>query len=259
MPFRLASRRTALTAGFLLLLVIGLAWPGGRQMAIQQLQHFLANLADWGPWGPPMVGLLFIPVCLLFLPGSWLTLFAGFAFGKTWPGFLASFACVSAGSTLGASLAFLAGRTLVRDQIDAWVHEQPRFQLLDAKVRQRGFWIVFLSRLSPLLPFNLLNYAFGITQVSLRDYVLGSWLGMLPGTLLFLSLGTALGNLAEVWTERREQPPLHWLLLSLGVVATLVLAMVLGRIASRNLAEGSTVDATPSSPTTPPAAKPTKR
>jgi len=254
MPNPRVSGRTALSAAGLLLVITALFWPGARQEVSLILQRFLTNLADWGPWGPPVVGLLFIPACLLFLPGSWLTLFAGFAFGKTWLGFAASLACISAGSTLGASLAFLAGRTLLRHPVEAWVREQPRFQQLDSGVRQRGFWIVFLSRLSPLLPFNLLNYAFGITQVSLRDYVLGSWLGMLPGTLLFLSLGTALGNLADVWAERRGPTPVQWLFFALGVAATLALTLVLGRIAGRNLSREQapvTMPATPALPKTP--------
>ncbi|MFN9374798.1 MAG: TVP38/TMEM64 family protein [Planctomycetaceae bacterium] len=230
--------RRAWVAGVLSLLILAAAGlPAWRRTVAPQLELWLANLAGWGTWGPPIVGLLFVPVCLLFLPGSWLTLFAGFAFGQSWSGFALTLACVSVGSTLGATCAFLVGRWLFRTTIESWVRDNRRFQRLDAGVRQQGFWIVFLSRLSPLLPFNLLNYAFGVTQVSLRDFVLGSWLGMLPGTIMFLSVGSALGNLAEIWTERRPPSAAQGWLLGLGVVASVGLATWLGRLANQALPE----------------------
>jgi uncharacterized membrane protein YdjX (TVP38/TMEM64 family) len=121
--------------------------------------------------------------------------------------------------------------------VESWIRNSPRFQRLNAAVRNRGFGIVFLSRLSPLLPFNLLNYAFGVSQVSLRDFILASWLGMLPGTVMFLSLGSALGNLADVWTERRPASAGQTWLLGLGVTASVLLAVWLGRLANQALTE----------------------
>ncbi|MFN7768411.1 MAG: TVP38/TMEM64 family protein [Planctomycetaceae bacterium] len=234
---RRGTRRAWVAGGLSLVMLAAAGFPAWRRTLAPQLELWLANLAGWGTWGPPIVGMLFVPACLLFLPGSWLTLFAGFAFGQTWSGFALTLACVSVGSTLGATCAFLVGRWLFRSTIESWVRDNRRFQRLDAGVRQQGFWIVFLSRLSPLLPFNLLNYAFGVTQVSLRDFVLGSWLGMLPGTVMFLSVGSALGNLAEIWTERRAPSAAQGWLLGLGVLASVWLATWLGRLANQALPE----------------------
>ena len=254
MPDRRGNRRVWVAGGLALPLLAAAVFPAWRQTIAPHLELWLSNLAGWGTWGPPVVGLLFVPACLLFLPGSWLTLFAGFAFGQTWTGFAFTLACVSVGSTLGATCAFLVGRWMFRTQIESWVRDSPRFHRLDAGVRQEGFWIVFLSRLSPLLPFNLLNYAFGVTQVSLPNFVLGSWLGMLPGTLMFLSLGSALGNLADVWTERRQPSAAQTWLLGLGVLASVGLAAWLGRLANQALPEAPSRAAGPDAnpPSSPP-------
>lgn len=237
MPRLRVNRRAWVAGGLALLLMAAAGFPSWRRAVAPQVELWLSNLAGWGHWGPPIVGLLFVPVCLVFLPGSWLTLFAGFAFGQTWSGFAYTLACVSLGSTCGATCAFLVGRSLSRTTVESWIRNSPRFERLNAAVRNRGFGIVFLSRLSPLLPFNLLNYAFGISQVSLRDFILASWLGMLPGTVMFLSLGSALGNLADVWTERRPASAGQTWLLGLGVTASVLLAVWLGRLANQALTE----------------------
>jgi uncharacterized membrane protein YdjX (TVP38/TMEM64 family) len=91
---------------------------------------------------------------------------------------------VSVGSVLGATAAFLVGKTLLRGWIERRIAAYPRFQAIDRVVGEQGFKIVLLVRLSPLFPFNLLNYAFGLTKVRLWQYVLASWIGMLPGTLM---------------------------------------------------------------------------
>ncbi|TMA52409.1 MAG: TVP38/TMEM64 family protein, partial [Deltaproteobacteria bacterium] len=136
----------------------------------EYLSWFLAWVQRIGPWGAVLLGAAYIPAALLFVPGSLLTLGAGFALGVG----LGTVA-VSIGSTLGASAAFLAGRTLARGFIEAKISHNPRFRAIDQAVKHEGFKIVLLTRLSPVFPFNLLNYAFGLTPVSLRDYFLASW------------------------------------------------------------------------------------
>src|SRR5262249_42529797 len=148
--------------------------------------------------GPMIVGAAFVPACLLFLPGSPLTLFGGFAFGGTLRGLALVAGCVSAGSTLRAALALLVGRTVSPPWVEQRVAADPRFRAIENAVKANGFKIVLLCRLSPVIPFNLLNYAFGMTSVSFRDYLLASWIGMLPGTLLYTYLGSTMGALADV-------------------------------------------------------------
>ena len=103
---------------------------------------------------------------------------------------------ISLGSTLAATCAFLLGRTLARGWVEARMEKQPLFKALDAAVAENAFKIVLLTRLSPLLPFVVLNYAYGLTKVKLRDFVLASWIGMLPGTLLYIYIGSTLHSAA---------------------------------------------------------------
>jgi len=140
-----------------------------------------------------VLGAAYLPASILMLPASVLTLGTGFVLGLGW-----GFVAVSIGSTLGSALAFLLGRTAGRSAVEAKMQSNPRFAAISKAIRARGFWIVFLLRLSPLFPFNLLNYALGVTELKFRDYLLASWLGMMPGTFLYVYLGTAMGSLAEL-------------------------------------------------------------
>ena len=133
--------------------------------------------------------IFYVMATVLVLPGSLLTLAAGFLFGLGY-----GFAIVSLASTLGATCAFLVGRFLARDWVAAKLQSQPRFSALDAAVGEQGAVVVLLTRLSPIFPFSLLNYGLGLTQVKLSHYVLASWAGMIPGTLLYVYLGSIASN-----------------------------------------------------------------
>ena len=146
---------------------------------------------------------------------------------------------VSIGSTIGATTAFLAGRTLLRGLIEHKVAGDVRFRALDAAVAEQGFKIVMLTRLSPVLPFNLLNYAFGLTKVRLRDFVLASWIGMFPGTLLYVSIGSAAKSLSDVLAGRSEGSVAQKVLFGVGLVATLVVTVLMARIARKALADAT--------------------
>jgi uncharacterized membrane protein YdjX (TVP38/TMEM64 family) len=231
----------ALLAGSTVILTI----PAYRAAFNERLTGFLETVRGLGGWGPVIVGAAFIPACVFFLPGSPLTLFGGFAFGGTFAGLAAVSACVSAGSTLGASAAFLAGRSLARGWIERRVAAYPRFQAIDHAVAENGFKIVLLARLSPVFPFNMLNYAFGLTRVSFRDYVLASWIGMLPGTILYVYIGSTVGALADIVAGRVEKSPAQQILFFTGLAATLAVTLLMTRIAKRALAEAVPNDSDP--------------
>lgn len=170
---------------------------------------------------------------VLMAPGSMLTMGAGFAWGPLW-----GVAVVSPASVAGATLAFLLGRTLLRDWVRAKVSGRPRFAALDRAVGENGFKIVFLLRLSPVFPFNLLNYALGLTRVPLATYAAASFLGMLPGTFLYVYIGSLVTNLAQLAGGERPDAGIgQQLLLFGGLVATLILVIVIARIARRALRE----------------------
>ena len=140
-----------------------------------------------GAWGPAFVIIFYVLACVLFLPGSVLTIGAGFIF-KLFVGTIT----VSIGSTLGACAAFFVGRTFGRDWIAGKIAGNKKFAAIDEAVGKEGFKIVFLTRLSPVFPFNLLNYAFGLTKVSFWKYAVASWIAMLPGTIMYVYLGAGL-------------------------------------------------------------------
>jgi uncharacterized membrane protein YdjX (TVP38/TMEM64 family) len=179
-----------------------------------------------------LLGAIYVVACVLFVPGTILTLGAGFAFGV-----VVGTVTVSLASTLGATAAFLVGRTLARDWVQEKVARSPKFRALDEAVGRQGFKIVLLTRLSPLLPFNLLNYALGVTKVPLRTYVLASWIGMLPATVLYVYLGSTLKSLAEVVAGKAEGGVAQQVFFGAGLAATVVVTVFITRLANKALKE----------------------
>lgn len=219
-----------LAVGALLLAGLGAAWV--RFQPQRQLQAALDWVAGLGPWAPLLFILLYVLACVLLVPGSVLTLGAGAVFG-VWRGSV----LVSVAATLGASAAFLLGRRLARRAVERRVAASPAFAAVDEAVAREGWRIVLLTRLSPVFPFTLLNYAYGVTRVTFREYFLASWLGMLPGTVLYVYLGAVAGELALAGAGARARTPAEWALLGLGLLATVAVTVVITRIARRALAQ----------------------
>ncbi len=196
----------------------------------------LPDLLEWvesmGAWAPALIVGVYILACLLFLPGSVITLGAAAVLG-----FTQGFVAVMVGSNLGAWAAFLVGRTLAREWVSRKVEGNPRFRAIDHAVAQRGFRIVLLLRLSPVFPFNLLNFALGVTKVGFRDYAIASWIGMLPGTVLYVYLGSLARSLAEVFSRKSQPTAAEQALLVFGLVATLAVTVYVTRVARRAMAE----------------------
>ncbi len=221
----------AIVAGFTLLnaqarLGEFLEWVQAR------LGEFLEWVQTIGRWGPVALAALYVPACLFFLPGSIITLGAGFAFGIV-PATIA----VSIGSTVGATASFVVGRTIARGWIEEKVSSNVRFRAIDQAVGRQGFTIVLLTRLSPAFPFNLLNYAFGLTRVSLGRYVLASWIGMLPGTVMYVYLGSTVKSIADLMAGQLESSPGQIVLFVVGLLATIAVTVVVTRVAGRALKE----------------------
>jgi uncharacterized membrane protein YdjX (TVP38/TMEM64 family) len=190
----------------------------------------LRSALDWiqalGPWGPVLFALLYVLATVLFLPGSILTLGAGAVYGVVQGAILVSFS-----ATLGATAAFLVGRHVARGWVAKQIEGNAAFQAIDEAVAEEGWKIVGLTRLSPIFPFNLLNYAFGVTRVRLRDYVLASWIGMMPGTLMYVYLGSLAGSLVTLGAGQRARTPAEWALYVVGLLATVAVTVVVTRIA----------------------------
>ena len=194
------------------------------------VKDYFISLLEWvkelGMWGPVVVAAVYIPACVLLFPGSVLTMGAGFLFGV-----ITGTIAVSIGSTLGACAAFLLGRTLARAHIEEKVKGNRTFTAIDEAVGKEGFKIVFLTRLSPVFPFTLLNYAYGLTKVPFRHYALASWIGMLPGTLMFVYLGSAVRSLADIAAGKVQGGAAQRILFWVGLIVTFVVATLVTRIA----------------------------
>lgn len=194
------------------------------------LQSALVWVESLGLWAPLAFILIYNLATIFFLPGSLLTLGGGVLFGLV-RGSLYVFIA----ATLGATCAFLIGRYLTRPWVEHLLAERPKFRAISQAVAREGFKIVLLTRLSPIFPFNLLNYAFGVTQVSLRDYVLGS-VGMIPGTILYVYLGSLIGNLADLGrASATPSTPYLWAVRLVGLLATFGVTIYITRLARQAL------------------------
>ena len=194
------------------------------------LREALQWIESLGALGAIAFIALYIIATVAFFPGSILTLGAGVIFGAVWGSFY-----VFIGATLGATAAFLVGRYLARGWVAGKIADNKKFAAIDEAVGREGLKIVLLTRLSPIFPFNLLNYGFGITGVSLKDYFIGS-LGMIPGTILYVYIGSLAGNLAMIGTKTQPtNPTLQWAIRILGLIATVAVTVYVTRIARKAL------------------------
>lgn len=200
-------------------------------LVLLPVNEWMTAAVDWveglGWWGPFALIGIYVVACVAMFPASLLTLGAGAVFGVVKGSLI-----VSAASTLGAAAAFLVGRYLARGWIEGKMAGNQRFAAVDEAVGREGFKIVFLTRLSPAFPFNILNYAYGLTAVSFRNYVLASWVGMIPGTIMYVYLGAATKDVvaAEDGATGGETA-----LKIVGLAATIVVTVYVTRIARRAL------------------------
>jgi uncharacterized membrane protein YdjX (TVP38/TMEM64 family) len=194
------------------------------------LRDLLEQVRDLGVIGVLIFVVVYIFATIFFIPGSILTLGAGFVYGL-----LEGTIYVSVASTLGATAAFLIGRYFARDWVSKKVSGNESFAAIDDAVGREGWKIVGLTRLSPIFPFNLLNYAYGLTKVPLGGYFLASWLGMLPGTVMYVYIGSIARSIATLGSEGRARTVAEWVLYGVGAVATIVVTIFVTRLARRAL------------------------
>lgn len=196
----------------------------------EQLRNALEWIESLGSVGAIAFIILYIVATVAFLPGSIITLGAGVVFGV-----ILGSIYVFIGASLGATAAFLVGRYLARDWVYKKIEGNEKFRAIDEAVGREGFKIVVLTRLSPIFPFNLLNYAFGVTGVSLKDYVLG-FVGMIPGTIMYVYLGSLAGSLATLGTgEQPANPTVQWAIRIIGFIATVAVTVYVTRVARKAL------------------------
>jgi uncharacterized membrane protein YdjX (TVP38/TMEM64 family) len=182
----------------------------------------------------PEGALVFVPLYALWvtllLPGVWASMLAGALYGTWWGSLI-----VFVGACLGAEAAFLLGRTWLRNWARRRLAAVPKLLAIEQAVSREGLKMVLLTRLSPAFPFSLLNFAYGLSEVSLRDYSIGL-IGILPGTILFCGLGALAGDVArfgEVLSGEADAGT--WALRIGGLLATVASVWLVGRSAQRAL------------------------
>ncbi len=214
------------------LAVAALLIIGRRLGAGPLLRNGLDSVGRLGALAPIAFIAIYVAACVLFVPGSILTIGGGGLFGVVWGSIYVSIA-----STLGATAAFAVGRYLARDWVARRLADNPRFAAIDRAVAREGWKIVLLTRLSPVVPFNLLNYAFGLTSVKLADYVIASWAGMIPGAVLYVYLGSIGADVLRAGAGARVRTPAEWAFDVVGLLATIAVVAYVTRIAARALRE----------------------
>ena len=210
--------------------LVGIA--GLSQALTRVNKNWVEQLREWvsgfGVFGPLIYGAFYILAVILVLPASPLTIGAGVAFGIG----LGTLTAVLA-ATIGASFAFLIARYVMRSRVKKWLAPHEKLSAVDRAVESQGWRVVALTRLSPVLPFNLRNYFYGLTGVNFWHYTLASLFAMLPGTLLYVFIGVAGAELAEVASGAANWGQTG--LLVVGFIATLVAAILIARVATQEL------------------------
>jgi uncharacterized membrane protein YdjX (TVP38/TMEM64 family) len=228
--------RAIVLVGTLLLLVAAAAHVAGPWMPA-----FGAWIRSLGPWGPAVYVAAYVVATVAFVPGALPTMVAGAVFGL-WEGTLWAFV----GETCGGVAAFALARSAARAAIERRLGGTPRFVAIDRAVAQHGRRLVFLLRLSPAIPFNLLNYLLGLSRVRFRDYVVGS-VAMLPGAFLYVYYGATVRDLAVLASGAPvERDVLGTIATVVGLVATVLVTIFVGRIVQRALADTGVPSAEPS-------------
>ncbi len=202
----------------------------------RELGGYVPKFVEWveglGYWGPLVFAIGYAIATVAFIPGLILSIAAGAIFG-IFKGALV----VYVGATVGSCAAFLIARYLARESIERRLENSPKFKVIDRAVAKEGLKIVFLLRLSPIFPYNLLNYGLGLTSVSLRHYAIAS-LGMIPGTFLYAYSGKALGTVAAAAGGASAPGGTgQTALLIVGLAATAVVTAFVTRLARRALKE----------------------
>ncbi len=197
------------------------------------LQSFSTWVQGLGFWAPLVFVIGYAAAVAALVPGSLLTLAGGAIFGLT-----RGTAYVFLAAVLGSAAGFLIARYLARGFVEKRISGNPRFAAVDRAVAENGLKITFLLRLSPVFPFSFLNYALGLTRVSLRDYLLASF-GMLPGTLLYVYYGKVAGDVAAIAGGAPEGGSEQTVFTIVGLVATIAVTTIVTRIARRALAEAT--------------------
>jgi uncharacterized membrane protein YdjX (TVP38/TMEM64 family) len=203
--------------------IVAILWVAGGPLM------FLRRIEGGGIVGILVYVLAYVFATLWLLPPGVLNMAAGVMFGPALGAVLALAANVSS-----AMAAFLVSRSLARRWAAARIAKRPRLMAVDRAIEKGGLKVVLLLRMSPVSPFSILNYALGISRVRPRDYVVGSVLGTVPGTVLYVYFGSLLTDMAQIFTTSAGASP-KAIFLCAGLIATLAGFSIIARLARQEL------------------------
>lgn len=201
-------------------------WVGEEQL----LSTTLLRVAELDKWEAVALFGLYIPAAVLFVPVFIISLAAGYLLDLG-----EALVVISAGSTTGALVAFALGRTVAREFLEEKIARHPKFQAIDQAVSGQGFKIVALSRIAPILSYNLLNYMYAISRVSIKEYFWGTWIGMLPATLMLALLGASAKGVPDIIANPRAGLAHHPTFLIGGTLITIGILFMMTRMVMRTL------------------------
>ena len=201
----------------------------GRTLAVH-VESFSAGLRTRGAWGALLFIGSFAIASAAFVPAGPLTMMSGALFGIG-----AGIVYAFVGAALGAIVAFLVARYAARGTVERWLNRNPRMAAVGAAVGEHGRRIVTLLRLSPVIPFSVINVVMAVTSISVIDFVVGNF-GMLPVTVLYAYYGAAAGALVAAHGAEHPRDAAYWTLLVVGLVATVAVTTLVTRLATRALA-----------------------
>ena len=225
-----ANRRKRIKAAAFLAIVVGVAMLAWRFPVSDWTVELAEQIRDLGAIGVALFIAVYVIATVALLPGSLLTLVAGFAYGP-----LGGLLVVSPASVLAATVAFLLTRTALRDWVQKRVGVYPKARAFDAAIARDSFKLVLLLRLSPAIPFNILNYALGLSSAPVGRYIVASFIGMLPGTWMYVYVGSLATTAAGLGDTSHESGPEQLVLTLIGLAATVLVVVLVTRSAQRAL------------------------
>ncbi|ABM73079.1 Uncharacterized conserved protein [Prochlorococcus marinus str. MIT 9515] len=202
------------------------------------MSSFFENIYDLAFFFNTNIGIfafifLYILIILLILPASWLSLLSGFLYGS----YLGSI-IVFCAAVIGASIAYFISKSFLSKKLKKIINRYPRLSLMEQVVQKGGLKLILLARLSPLFPFSILNYFYGLNNIKFRDFALGL-LGIIPGTFLYCSIGSLAKSLQDL---KNLQPNNNILITTISVISTLMVVYFSAKYAREYINESKEIN-----------------
>jgi uncharacterized membrane protein YdjX (TVP38/TMEM64 family) len=192
------------------------------------LAPIVLRLQDLGPWAPFLFVLIYVVGAVFLAPSFFLTVAAGAMFG-----IVRGSIVVFVGASLGASAVYALATPLANSRWLARVTADPRVNAVRSAIRGDALWLTFLLRLSPLIPYNVLNYALALSGVRYRDFAIG-FIGMIPAIIMYTYYGKVVGDVAALAAGvAPPRGPEYYALIVVGLVTLVVSTWMITRAARR--------------------------